>query len=327
MNTAFIDILKKLTAEQGKEALLNPAKCKAFLADYTKGEYKKESRLLLQALEAGVQKEIITTVELEICKKQQIRVLQEEYFLTAEIAADVVDILALVLRGDEVKTKPQPQPMLDPVTVVQATYPKKKTGVRKKIFIITTFVIGIVAIIGISYWLYTKESPEQIYKIGDTGPAGGIIFYDKGSYSDGWRYLETAPASTEKESIDFESNRQYGEISDRSIGAGLNNTRIYLEKLRTTNVTGNTAPWICDTLVHNGYSDWFLPSLDELLLIYNNLRNNRVAGFSARKYWSSTNYPINSNNPGAVYFVDFSNGQASFGYMGEIRLVRAVRRF
>ena len=26
------------------------------------------------------------------------------------------------------------------------------------------------------------------------GPAGGYVFYDKGSYSDGWRYLEAAPA-------------------------------------------------------------------------------------------------------------------------------------
>ncbi len=27
------------------------------------------------------------------------------------------------------------------------------------------------------------------YIVGGTGPAGGIIFYDKGEYSDGWRYL------------------------------------------------------------------------------------------------------------------------------------------
>jgi tetratricopeptide (TPR) repeat protein len=103
MNLAFIAILQQLAAEQGKEALLNPAKCKAFLADYTRGEYKKESRLLLQALEAGVQKAIDTTGELEICKKQQARILQEEHFLTEEAAADVVDTLALVLKGKQGK--------------------------------------------------------------------------------------------------------------------------------------------------------------------------------------------------------------------------------
>ncbi len=104
MNQTFIDILQKLIAEQGKEALLNSAKCKAFLADYTKGEYKKESRFLLQALEAGAAKAIDTTQELPICKKQQTRVLREEYGLAEEIAADVVDTLALALRG-EVKEK------------------------------------------------------------------------------------------------------------------------------------------------------------------------------------------------------------------------------
>jgi hypothetical protein len=101
MNQGFIAILQQLISEQGKEALLNPAKCKAFLADYTHGEYKKESRLLLQALEAGVPKAILTTVELEICKQQQVSVLKEEHFLSAEAAADVVDALTLVLRGGQ----------------------------------------------------------------------------------------------------------------------------------------------------------------------------------------------------------------------------------
>jgi uncharacterized protein with PIN domain len=108
MNTEFVDILKKLIAEQGKEALLNPVKCKAFLADYTHGDYKKENRLLLQSLDAGVQKAIDTTDELEICKKQQTRVLQEEYFLASETAADVVETLALVLREDKQKEKQKP---------------------------------------------------------------------------------------------------------------------------------------------------------------------------------------------------------------------------
>jgi hypothetical protein len=72
--------LKQLISEQGKEALLNLTKCKAFLSDYTRGEYKKESRLLLQALEVGVQKAIDATGELELCKKQQTRLLEDEHF-------------------------------------------------------------------------------------------------------------------------------------------------------------------------------------------------------------------------------------------------------
>jgi hypothetical protein len=46
-----------------------------------------------------------------------------------------------------------------------------------------------------SYTITVADSAT--YPIGGTGPAGGHIFYDKGSYSNGWRYLEAAPVSTE----------------------------------------------------------------------------------------------------------------------------------
>jgi len=104
MDKAFIDILQKLTAEQGKEALLNESKCRSLLADYTKNEYKKESRFLFQTLEAGAQKAIDTANDLSACKKQQVRLLHEEYSMDEKIAADVVNTLALVLRGDTTGT-------------------------------------------------------------------------------------------------------------------------------------------------------------------------------------------------------------------------------
>jgi hypothetical protein len=97
MNTEFTAVIQTLVAEQGKEALLNAAKCKALLADYTRGEYKKESRLLLQALEAGVTQALNNTDDITSCKAQAVRKLQDEYFLAENIAADVVDMLALVL--------------------------------------------------------------------------------------------------------------------------------------------------------------------------------------------------------------------------------------
>jgi len=106
MNQDFIEILRKLISEQGKETFINHGRCKAFLADYTHGEHKKESRVLLQAIEAGAAKEIDTAEDLALGKKSQIRVLREEYFLAEEVASDVVDMLAVVLRNEPIKQTP-----------------------------------------------------------------------------------------------------------------------------------------------------------------------------------------------------------------------------
>jgi uncharacterized protein (TIGR02145 family) len=104
MEQGFIDILKQLVSEQGKVALVDTKKCKAFLADYVKSEYKKESRLLLQAVEAGVAKAIDGADDLVACKKAQIRELEEEHSLSSVFAENIVNALALVLRGDATVT-------------------------------------------------------------------------------------------------------------------------------------------------------------------------------------------------------------------------------
>ena len=100
MEQGFIDILKQLVKEQGSAALTDARRCKALLADYTRNEYKKESRLLAQAVDAGTAKAIAGAENLAACKKAQIRDLEEDYSLSAAAAADIVNTLALVLRGD-----------------------------------------------------------------------------------------------------------------------------------------------------------------------------------------------------------------------------------
>jgi multiple sugar transport system ATP-binding protein len=109
MEKEFIDILKKIVKEQGSEALTDPKKCKAILTDYTKNEYKKESRFLLQAVETGAAKAINSAEELALCKKAKIRELKEDYGLDYTVAADIVDVLALVLRGDKTVTAVTPE--------------------------------------------------------------------------------------------------------------------------------------------------------------------------------------------------------------------------
>jgi tetratricopeptide (TPR) repeat protein len=104
MEQGFVDILKQLVEEQGNSALTDARKCKTFLADYTKNEYKKESRLLLHAVEAGVAKAVDKTNDLEVCKITHIRELEEEG-LSPAFAAGIVNALALVLRGDKTVTE------------------------------------------------------------------------------------------------------------------------------------------------------------------------------------------------------------------------------
>jgi len=104
MEKAFIDILKKLVDEQGKEALIDKSRFKGLLADYTKNEYKKESRLIMIAVDAGMAKAINDADDLEACKKTQIRDLDDDYALDTDVAEEIVNTLALILRGDKTKT-------------------------------------------------------------------------------------------------------------------------------------------------------------------------------------------------------------------------------
>jgi len=57
------------------------------------------------------------------------------------------------------------------------------------------------------------------YNIGDVGPAQGLIFFDKGEFIDGWRYLEVAPATTEV-SLQWSSTESLVDNTSVDIGEG-----------------------------------------------------------------------------------------------------------
>ncbi|MDR2033106.1 MAG: tetratricopeptide repeat protein [Helicobacteraceae bacterium] len=101
MDAKLITIVERLVREQGKDTLIDAKKCKAHLADYAQNEFKKERHLLLVAIEVGAGQAIATTDELDICKKQQIRLLKDDYFIDEIAAAEAVDLLAFALRGDK----------------------------------------------------------------------------------------------------------------------------------------------------------------------------------------------------------------------------------
>jgi hypothetical protein len=64
---------------------------------------------------------------------------------------------------------------------------------------------------------------------------------------------------------------------------------------------GSNAARVCSDLVSGGYSDWYLPSLQELALIY---PNKATLGFVDGVYWTSTE----TTNKTQAYYIQFSNG-------------------
>ena len=159
------------------------------------------------------------------------------------------------------------------------------------------------------------------YALRDIGPAGGYIFYDKGSYSSGWRYLEAAPASTEWTGIQWGI---YGTLiggTGTGIGTGQSNTTIIVSWLNSHGET-DCAAQLCDALIYGGYSEWFLPSKYELNLIYENLYLFGVGGFAVNWYWSSSEV-----SAGDAWGQDFSDGFQLIYYKFITDRVRAVRAF
>jgi hypothetical protein len=131
------------------------------------------------------------------------------------------------------------------------------------------------------------------YAVGSQGPAGGFIFYDKGSYSNGWRYLEAYPTEV-LGTWGCQSTNIAG--TGTAIGTGEANTSIILANCNQT----NTVAYLINNLVIGGYDDWFVPSRDELSRIQDVLITPNIGNFYAGFYWSSS-----QNTAVYAYFYDF----------------------
>ena len=73
----------------------------------------------------------------------------------------------------------------------------------------------------------------KVYRIGETGPAGGLIFYDKGNNLGGWRYLEAAPVEAEYQAI-LSVHGTMVDNAQKEIGTGRRNTQLIVETLSRT---------------------------------------------------------------------------------------------
>jgi hypothetical protein len=173
------------------------------------------------------------------------------------------------------------------------------------------------------------------YQIGEYVPSeGGVVFH---RYKDAGleNYLIT-------QITDITSSQAWSNITASPVGLaaqttwdGLSNSDAILAQPGHT----SSAAQLCLNLTSESKSDWYLPSVDELSLLWNNrfnvnktLSGNSAAGvitganqlpfFTGTYYWSSTE--IDGKNS---YAFLFDSGTARDYDKGNTYYVRAVRKF
>jgi hypothetical protein len=155
--------------------------------------------------------------------------------------------------------------------------------------------------------------------IGDTGPAGGVVFYDAGEHKTWGRYLEAAPVETEGvglpwkrlNAIDTKRPVYRDVLKVRAQTQRVLSTQIGMGKINTDRIKkiygrGRYAARYADAMIFNGFDDWFLPSKNELNVMYSVLgtASPAIGSYARSFYWSSSEYDFNN-----AWTVNFKDGQ------------------
>ena len=164
------------------------------------------------------------------------------------------------------------------------------------------------------------------YKIGEIGPGGGLIFFvDYYDQYPGFNYLEAAPTSCEAQrswaSPGYQSTSILGASgwAARAVGRGSINTTATVAADTDGTASTNAAKY-ARSCSAGSKTDWFLGSLGEMKLMYDNLLG--FGGFVEDYYWSSSEH-----SAGRAWGQYFGFGVQGSGGKGDPYYVRPVRAF
>jgi hypothetical protein len=138
---------------------------------------------------------------------------------------------------------------------------------------------------------------------------GGIVFYIDSTGSHGLISMSTNLASYQ-----WGPTPVFLGATGTAVGTGISNTNIVVASYGFS----YTAAGLCKAHSGSGYSDWYLPSKDELEIMY----TQRSILLMSGNYWSSSE--SNANN---AWIKNFSTGSGGYGLKGNSIYIRAIRSF
>ncbi len=149
---------------------------------------------------------------------------------------------------------------------------------------------------------------------------GGVVFYVNGTGLHG--LIATTSDQSASKAWWNGSNVLTG-ATGTDVGTGQPNTTAIV----SVQGAGDYAASVADQFSSGGFTDWYLPSKDELVLLLG--QKTTVGGFIEYPYWSSSETTVNGETTAWAWMVDFTATQShpvnaiNKGYAFAVRVIRS----
>ena len=192
--------------------------------------------------------------------------------------------------------------------------------------------MGTTQLLSVPYALYANTAGST------TGSSGGFTHYIGEAFGGGvifhlWKDALGVEHGLIVDKTDLSTSQAWSNIDQTLIGAtaqsswdGLSNSNAIVAQAGHT----NSAAALCLNSSNGGQNDWYLPSVQELNMLWNNYYTvarslTQISGatqLSPAYYWSSTEYGSTS-----AWSFTFAYGSANSDFKGLTNSLRAVRAF
>jgi hypothetical protein len=194
--------------------------------------------------------------------------------------------------------------------------------------------MGTTQLLSVPYAMYAKSAGS----VGGGGSGGNFTHYIGEQFGGGvifhlWKDAQGVEHGLIVDKTDLSTSQAWSNIDQTIIGPaaqsswdGLSNSNAIVGQAGHT----SSAAALCLNSTNGGQSDWYLPSVQELNMLWNNYYTvarslTQISGATQLQpavYWSSTEYDYYH-----AWNFTFINGNAYYDYKSNTHYVRAVRAF